>query len=221
MADDEQGKDGVPPWVSALGISGGESGHDHAKAAWQLLIDAGREGLSSARDYGTAHVVFSGLLARAQGLHEGTVSATDAGNPYAAFTLLRAYSENTAAILYVKDHPAQLERFWRDRNGPGVKIGQITPYAVTRLAGFKDVYSELSKYAHPHALSVLASSRAAEGREVAWSSAPRFRSEREQILAYAWAVELAEATSHLLAEFAATFRLAARDEPDADTRNDL
>jgi hypothetical protein len=27
----------------------------------------------------------------------------DAENPHAAFTLLRAYAENTAAILYAKD----------------------------------------------------------------------------------------------------------------------
>ena len=60
------------------------------------------------------HLVFSGFLARAQGFHEGAVAAIAADNPYAAFTLLRAYAENAAAILYVKDHPAQLERFWRD-----------------------------------------------------------------------------------------------------------
>jgi hypothetical protein len=204
MADDERDKGPLPPWVRALGISDVKSGRGQAKAAWRLLIDAGREGLSSADDYATAHVVFSGLLARAQGLHEGTVAATDAGNPHAAFTLLRAYAENTAAILYVKDHPAQLDSFWRELDGPGVKIGRITPYAMSRLAGFKDVYSDLSKYAHPQALSILASSRVA-GREVLWSSAPSFRSEREQILAYAWSVELAEASSHLLVEFATRF----------------
>jgi|GEM_PF-3269470 hypothetical protein len=33
----------------------------------------------------------------------------EAENPHAAFTLLRAYAENTAAILYAKDHPNLLD----------------------------------------------------------------------------------------------------------------
>jgi hypothetical protein len=41
------------------------------------------------------------------------VAAIKADNPYAAFTLLRSYAENAAAILYVTDKPETLERFWR------------------------------------------------------------------------------------------------------------
>ena len=79
------------------------------RASWNALISAGRRVLGTGMDYRVEHLLLSGFLARAQGLHEGAVAAISADNPYAAFTLLRAYAENAAAILYVKDHPAQLE----------------------------------------------------------------------------------------------------------------
>ena len=33
----------------------------------------------------------------------------EAENPHAGFTLLRAYAENTTAILYAKDHPNRVD----------------------------------------------------------------------------------------------------------------
>jgi len=42
--------------------------------------------------------VLSGLVARAQALHEGALVAIDAGNPDATFILIRAYAENAAAV---------------------------------------------------------------------------------------------------------------------------
>jgi hypothetical protein len=160
-------------------------------------------------DYRVEHLVFSGFLARAQGLHEGAVAAIGADNPYAAFTLLRAYAENAAAILYVKDHPGQLDKFWRETRGPGVPIGRITNHAVNRFGGFRGIYSELSRYAHPQALSLLASHRVTEGRVVEWRSAPAFKSDPDAVMACAWVVELAEATAQLLKEFGAQFGLLA------------
>ena len=105
--------------------------------------------------YQVEHTVLSGLLARAQGLHEGSVAAIGVGNPYATFTLLRAYAENAASILYIKDHPNQLAKFWQ-LDDYGVSFGKITNYAVTRFAGFKGIYAQLSQYAHPAALGILA-----------------------------------------------------------------
>ena len=89
----------------------------------------------------------------------------------------------------------------------------MTNYAVSRFSGFKDIYSELSRYAHPHALSLLASSRVIDGR-IRWSSAPTFKSEHDVVMACAWAVELAEATSHLLDEFAIQFNLVGGESED-------
>jgi hypothetical protein len=210
MSDRPSGSDaGVPRWVQELGITDRLTGRERARESWNALISAGRKVLGSGMDYRVEHLVFSGFLARAQGFHESAVAAVSADNPYAAFTLLRAYAENAAAILYVKDHPAQLEKFWRDTHGPGVKIGKITNHAEGRLAGFKDIYSQLSRYAHPQALSLLASSRVVEDRVVQWSSTPAFKSDYDAVMACAWAVELAEATSHLLVEFAAKYGLLA------------
>jgi len=174
-----------------------------------LLIAAGSKGLGSSSEYTEGYLVFSGFLARAQGFHEGAVAAISADNPYAAFTLLRAYAENVAAIIYVADHPAELEKFWSDLDGIGVWIGKMTKHARSRSDGFKDIYSQLSRYAHPHALSVLASSRVVESREVEWSSAPAFKFENEVLVACAWVVELAQATAQLLVEFARCFGLIA------------
>jgi hypothetical protein len=158
-------------------------------------------------------LVFSGFLARAQGLHEGTVTAITAGNPYATFTLLHAYAETAAAVLYVKDHPAQLEKCLPGPHRPGVKVRKITNHAESRLGGFKGTYSQLSKYAHPIALTFPAPSRIAGG-VIEWASALAFKSEHDAITACAWVVELAEATSYLLVDFAAQHGLLADPSPD-------
>lgn len=128
----------------------------------------------------------------------------EADNPYASFTLIRAYAENAAAILYVKDRPGVLDLFWREPDSPGVSIGKITNYAQKRFAGFRGIYGQLSQYAHPAARSLLASHRMVEGeaRNVRWSSAPSFKSENDAMVACGWIVELAEASSHLLVELA-------------------
>ena len=201
---------GLPAWIEERGITDRLTGQEQARESLDTLISTVRKALEASPDYRVWHLVLSGFLARAQGFHEGAVAAIDVDNPYAAFTLLRAYAENAASILYVKDHPAELDRFWRDTHRQDVPIGEIINYAMTRFRGFKGIYSELSKYAHPHALSLLASSRVIEGRVVQWSSVPRFKSDHDAIMACVWVVELAEATSHFLGEFATQFRLAER-----------
>jgi hypothetical protein len=90
----------------------------------------------------------------------------------------------------------------------------MTKHAASWSGGFKDIYADLSRYAHPHALSVLASSRVVKGRVVEWSSAPAFKRENDALLACAWVVELAQATGQLLVEFAHRFGLIA--DPSAD-----
>ncbi len=108
--------------------------------------------------------VFSGFLARAQGLHEGSVAAIGADNPYGAFTLLRSYAENAAAMLYLKDHPSALRRFLGVANTYPVPIGKITNYADNRFGGFRPICAQLSEYAHPASLSLLASHRDTDHR---------------------------------------------------------
>lgn len=195
-------------WIEALGIHDAASGADAARAARDKILEPARRVIGTTQEMTVLTLVFQGFVARAQCLHEGSVQMTEAENPHAAFTLLRAYAENAAAILYAKDHPNVVDRWW-DIDGHGVGIGRITNHAVARLDGFKGIYNQLSKFAHPQAKALLSSSSITDEdeRTLRWSSAPHFKRPEEQLLAYAWVVELAEASRHLLFEFAEEYGL--------------
>jgi hypothetical protein len=197
----------VPPtWIEDLGIRDAPSGAVAARAARDRILEPARRVIGTSQEMTTRLVVFQGFVARAQALHESATQMIHGENPHAAFTLLRAYAENAAAVLYAKDHPELVDHFW-DTKGYGIKIGRITEHARTRFAGFKDIYDQLSKFAHPQAQGLLASSSVTHDRTVTWGSAPHFKSADDQLVAYAWVVELAEGTRHLLYEFAQQYRL--------------
>ncbi|MGD9988686.1 hypothetical protein [Pseudonocardia sp.] len=198
---------GLPVWVERLGIRDVDSAVDVAEKSWSIIQEPAFAALKSWSDVTTASMVFSGFLVRAQGLHEGTISAVREDNPYAAFTLLRALSENVAAVLYVIDNPKSLDKFWRERDTRGVAIGKITNHALRRMENFRTIYSQLSQYAHPHSGSLLAAFDITEAGRLSWSSTPTFRSESDKIYCCAWVCELAEAMSHLLREYAIKFGL--------------
>jgi len=190
-------------WVRKLGILDKVSGPREAASSANALKRAGRLVLlAGVSNFTVEHFVFSGLRARAQGMHGGTVAALQSDNPHAAFTLLRAYAENAAAILYLKDKPEQLEQFWRDFDGSGIPIGKMTNYARSRMVQFKAVYDQLSKYAHPHSQSIFASATAEGKSGFRWQSMPAFKSERDLLTACGWTVEMATISHHLLLEFA-------------------
>jgi hypothetical protein len=194
-------------WMTDLGIVDRATSHAVATAARERLIAAGRKVLGrTERSWSTELIVFSGLLARAQGLHEGSVAAIAADNPFAAFPLLRSHAENAAAVLYATNHPDQLDRFWRDRDGPDIKVGRLTNHAGTRFGGFRHVYAELSRYSPDGPVGAgLNASRGIE--RVCLVLVPSFHSEADALTAYAWTVELAEANSHLLVEYGDAFGL--------------
>lgn len=160
-------------------------------------------------------VVCQSFIALAQCLHEAAIQMTEAENSHAAFTLLRAYAENMAAILYAKDHP-NLAANWWDVDGHGIPIGKITNHAQTLLGGFKGIYDQLSQYAHPQARGLLGFSSITDWQTVQWSSAPHFRSANDWLVAYAWIVELADATHLLLYEFAQQYKLGYFGKPGLD-----
>lgn len=192
-------------WIKALGVHDADTGAVAARAAREKILEPARRVLGSSKKITLRLVVFQGFVARAQALHEAAILMIVAENPHAAFTLLRAYAENAAGILYAKDHPGRIQHFL-DTEGHGTKIGIITNYAGKRFGGFKDIYDQLSKFAHPQALGILASS-SVEGSSFSWSSVPHFKQAEDQLLAYAWVIELAEATRHLLYEFAKQYEL--------------
>lgn len=185
------------------GITDEESGRAAAIAAREDILSVARTVISSG-DITMDHIIVAGIVARSQSLHEGSVAAIEANNPHAAFTLLRAYAEQCAAVQYMTDHPAKAERLWNDVEGYGVKIGAITNYAQSsgRMANFREIYNQLSKYAHPSSAAHFASMRVGEDRSFSWQSAPRFKRDEERLIAYAWCVEFARATNVFAFEFA-------------------
>lgn len=203
-------------WIEDLGIEDADSGTQAAQAARERILEPARRVLETSADFTVRLVIFQGFVARAQCLHEAAVQMIDAENPHAAFTLLRAYAENAAAILYAKDHPTRVDHF-ADPDDRSITVGQIKNWADKRFGGFRDIYDQLSQYAHPHGRGLLASSSVGVDRRVGWASAPHFKSLGDQLVAYAWAVELAEFTRHLLYEFAQTYQLGYFDHPDSAT----
>jgi hypothetical protein len=191
----------VAAWIEQLGIHDADSGYEAAWSARERIFEPARRVIASADSVTSLLLVFQGFVARGQGLHEAAVAAAKAENPHAAFTLLRAYAENAAGLLYAKDEPAEVVRFW-DPDGHAIPIGRITNHADSRFGGFRAIYGQLSQFAHPQALGILASTVITDDGALRWVSAPRFKNPDEQLLAYAWVVELAEATRHLLYEFA-------------------
>jgi hypothetical protein len=195
-----------PRVLDRLGITDLESGLAVAHGALSLVWEGGKLALGGGQDWRLIHVAIAGLLARAQGFHEGAVAAITADNPYAAFTLLRAYAENVAALLYLKDKPQTVSKFVGEPNSPGVKPGVLTNYAKKHADGFTAIYEQLSQYAHPASRSLLASQSIVEdedGTSHTWKSksAPQFGSEFDRLMACAWTFELAEAHGALLRAF--------------------
>jgi hypothetical protein len=192
----------VPAWVVAHGITDRDTGIAAARASRQPLIDAAANAFDRGQGFSPAVALLGGLVTRGIGLHEGAVASLEADNPFAAFTLIRSLAENAAAILYATDHPETVERML-GLDGYPLPVGRLTAHATqsSRFGGFKDVYSELSHYAHPGAKG-FAASISTNGNKFRWSGTPAFRPGNDFLMACAWIVELAVANSHLIIEFA-------------------
>lgn len=118
-------------------------------------------------------LLLGGLITRGIGLHDAAIAALESDNPFAAFTLLRSYAENAAALLYVIDHPNKVERVL-GLDGHPLPVGRLLSSANRsghRFGHFGEVYSELSEYAHPASTSITAS-MLVEGDAFRWSAQP-------------------------------------------------
>ncbi|KQP77216.1 hypothetical protein ASF37_11675 [Aeromicrobium sp. Leaf289] len=207
-------------WISSLGIVDPASGALVASEARELIIAAGQN-LFPTGPFKLEQLIIAGLVARAQSLHESAVDASIKNNPHAAFTLLRAYVEHCAAVLYIKDHPTRAENLWNDHHGHGVPIGKITNYAERsgRFVSFREVYRSLSKYAHPGSVGIFASMQVTgeDDGGFTWQSSPRFKSEGEQLLAFAWVVEFARMFHVLIHQYAESVGLGTIQGPQSST----
>lgn len=171
----ENSDDGL---LAHLGMPDLPTALDKAEGSMAQLRAGAREALELFDGLTTEALIVMGLIARAQSLHQGITHAIREQNPHVAFTLLRAYAENAAAISYLGDHPKEVSRFLGD--GHPVPIGRITNAASKHFGGFSAVYRTLSEYAHPAWRAVVASHQVLDETEgaarLAWQSAPRFRS---------------------------------------------
>ncbi|WP_216911297.1 hypothetical protein [Nocardia noduli] len=204
-ADPGEAEETLPEWVTALGIVDKDSAIELAKSAHEKITAATMSAISVTDQLTVSHLVLMGMTTRAQCLAMATSDALASENPYSTFTLLRSYFENAATLVYVIDKPGQLGQLWGDGDGHGIKIGRIVNHSRTRFKQGKHIYDQLSKYAHPHSISIVSAMQIVEGGRFNWSTGPRFKSPEELLLAAAWLLELTDATAGLIAEFSRRF----------------
>jgi hypothetical protein len=198
----------IPAWTSNLGIVDRASGIDAARNSRQQLFDAAGAALTAFHDAGGATVpnlLLLGLATRGLGLHNAAVHALETDNPFAALTLIRAYAENAATVLYALDRPDKIDQLYGFGDKP-IAVSTITNHAMqspsTRFGEFRAIYKSLSAHAHPMSKSILASSNTVGENGFQWSAEPAFKSDGDFLTACAWIVEFAIANADLLAEFA-------------------
>jgi hypothetical protein len=208
MGGDEAEPQMIPAWVSTLGIVDRASGIEKARSSRQQLVDATWAALTAFYEAGgatTANLLLLGLAARGIGLHDASVQALETDNPFAAFTLIRAYAENAATFMYAIDKPDTIDRLFGRSEHP-IRLSTITNHAMqsprSRFGEFSAVYDSLSAYAHPMPTSILASATNVGENELQWCSGPAFKTDNDFLTASGWIVEFAIANAGLLKDFA-------------------
>jgi hypothetical protein len=202
----DAGSEEIPEPVGARGITDRASGIERARASRQWLYDAAEYALGrgSGSDLYDGHLLVMGMSSRALGMHDGAVNALESDNPFATYTLLRSYAENAASLIYAIEKPNQLHRILGLGSSRPIKIGTITNYAEQgskRFGSFRDVYGDLSEFAHPMSRSIFAALAPTEDG-FHWQLDPKFKYDNDFVVACSLVVEMAEANSHLLREYA-------------------
>lgn len=149
------------------------------------------------------------MCTRLRGLHESIVREARASNPHAVFPLSRALAETLLTIAYVQDHPDYIERIMR-RRGEQPKelkrlpISELISHITPNAPGFSRVYDELCEITHVGMLALWQPHAVVGDRETNWSSAPRWKNDREGLVACAQLKELSEAAAQYLRLFVQT-----------------
>jgi hypothetical protein len=138
-------------------------------------------------------------ISRSRALHESIVREIGHDNPQAVFTLMRQFAETVALIRYTADHSRYFDTVVRDPQDlqPGMMRHRSTQALINHMDAtystqFKLVYSTLCDMSHFGALAVWNAHRIEPEEEMrtSWSSAPRWRSEEECLIACAQLLEL-------------------------------
>jgi hypothetical protein len=201
--------DAADGWLAKLGIVDRASGIDVARSHRQRIVGVAGAALAAFHQIGgmtVANLVMQGLATRGLGLHDASVDALQADNPFATFTLIRASAENAAAAEYAIEKPKAINKLM-GMHGSSLPIARIVSHAnqspSTRFGEFKAVYQQLSGYAHPTAKSIFASANGLDANGFNMSMTPRFKSDNDFLTAAGWISEFADASARLLAELAA------------------
>ena len=185
---------------AAKGIHDQASAIDRATISRNALSIAGQIGLQSGFTADPSFLALLGLLTRAQAFHDGALDAVLKDNPFAAATLIRAYSETVAALIWIQAKPRDLLKFSHTAlKRDAVPPGRLSNFARTQAVGFKGIYDQLSGFAHPTSVGSLSGVKSvADDGTTTWQSRASFRTDDDVILMCFWILELAEVASGLL-----------------------
>ena len=188
--------------LASKGIHDRASAIDRATVSRNALLAAGRSGLQSGLKTNDSFLTLLGLLSRAQAFHDGALNGVQHDNPFASATLIRAYSETVAALIWIQAKPGDLPKFSHAApKREAVPIGKLVNFARTQSDGFKGIYDQLSGFAHPTSAGGLSGVKSvAEDGTTTWQSRASFRTDDDVIHMCLWILELAEVAGGLLVE---------------------
>lgn len=189
------------------GISDLASGIERATSSGQALMTAARIGMEGHSIRGDPDLLaILGFVNRARSLHEGSVSAIVADNPFAAAACLRAYSELVGALIWIRDKPGDLGRFAHTADKSNAPtIGKIKNGVRNDSNAFASIYDNLSGFVHPTSMGGLLSFTMPSADVIEWHSEPTFRHEHSRMRFCSWVVECAEFAGALLVRLFADY----------------
>ncbi len=144
---------------------------------------------------------------RFRGLHESIVRELAASNPHAVFPLNRAFAETVLTVAYVHDHPDYVARITERRgNQPKelrrLQVKELIDHISPQAQGFSHVYDEHCEITHFGSVALWQPHVLGDDRTVRWQSEPRWRDDREALIACAQFKELSDAAKIYLHNFA-------------------
>lgn len=155
----------------------------------------------------TLLLFFMSAVTRARCLQEGVALTVKASNPHAAFPLIRQFAETVAVVFYVADHPDYVAALMEEprhlpKNVKRKGIQALIAHMDKRYSNqFKTVYADLCEITHYGSFAWATPFRLASETDESvsgrftWASGPRWRDERQGLIACAQTLELAAAMS--------------------------
>lgn len=185
--------------------------HDLADALGQLANSKVYEDVLEAafarpHTYSVLTMFVQSSCTRFRGLHEAITREIAASNPHAAFPLNRAFAETVLTVAYVHDHPDYVERITERRGDRPKELKRLPVRALIdhiepNAPGFSAVYDELCEVTHFGSVALWQPHLLKEPLTVQWRSEPRWRDDREPLVACAQLKEMSAAAQIYLYNF--------------------